>query len=96
MRAEVKLDLRHLSIAELMTCAQSVDRGLTGNPRFPDAGALLTELQACTTAAQQAIDDYEQEKNALQMKLNARNVAVQALGTILRTTACYVDSASGG
>jgi hypothetical protein len=94
--SNVKAGVTNKNAAALIQHGRNVHTGLTNNPYVPTPAPTLVALEAGIDALETANDAYEAEKDVLKAKKAERDAALKALGSLLRTEAATVQTATGG
>src|SRR5437763_14878892 len=92
---KVKLNIRNLSVTELIAKARQIGTALTDNPHFASAPPTVTRITAATDELETAHADAQAAKQAALTKTSILHEKTDVLAGILRQAAGYIESVAG-
>lgn len=93
--SKVKLNIRGLGVTELVAKARHIAVSLTGNPKFTNSQAIVTQINAAADAAETGHADAQTARQISLTKTNIARDLAEALEGVLRQAAGYIESVAG-
>jgi len=94
--AEIELELRDLSVPELIALGSRLANGLANNENFPNPEPPIDQLNGILQEMKEKQEEYRQRRLQLSEFKMGRDAMVKRLKTALSTGVNYVQKASGG
>jgi len=94
--ADVELNLKDLTVSELIAIGDRLAAGLEGNTHFPEPRPTLGELRRLVAELEAADAACRQQRVRLNSLKTARDSRINSLNAALQTEAAYVQKASDG
>lgn len=93
--SRIKLNLKSLSVTEMIAKARQIATALTGNTNFANSQAMVTQITAAADAAETAHADSQAARQAAVTKTSIQHDKTDVLVGILRQAAAYIESVAG-
>ena len=94
--AEAQLNLKELTVPELLATAAGIVSALEGNPHFPAPNPPTAELDGLVAELNAANEHHRQERQRASKAQVARDLIAEKLRDALAEELAYVQVASGG
>jgi hypothetical protein len=93
--AKVKLNIRDLSVTDLVAKARQISAALTGNANFPNSQPAVTQLTTAADELETAYADSQAARQAALTKTSILHEKENMLTGVLRQAVAYVESVAG-
>jgi hypothetical protein len=94
--AEAQLNIKELTVPELLATAAGIASALDGNPHFPAPSPSPAELDRLVTELNEADEHHRRERQQANKAQATRDSIAEKLRSALAEEVAYVQEASGG